>query len=141
MRGRPFQPGNKYGRGRPPGSRNRISRVCQDTLESYAEPLTKKCLSLAIQGNPTALRLCMERLLPARRHRTLQFKLPPLKTLADLDAASELVMSGVGRGQLTPGEAQDLSRLLEDRRRVLETQDLEQRIRALEKLNEKGVQH
>jgi hypothetical protein len=141
MRGRPFQPGNKYGRGRPPGSRNRISRVCQDTLETYAEPITKKCLSLAIQGNPTALRLCMERLLPARRHRTLQFKLPPLKTLADVDAASESVVSGVGRGQLTPGEAQDLSQLLDHRRSVLETQDLEQRIRALEKLNEKGVPH
>ena len=139
MRGRPFQPGNKYGRGRPPGSRNRVSRVCQDTLESYAEALTKKCLFMAIQGNATALRLCMERLTPARRHRTLQFKLPGLKTIADLDAASESVVSGVARGQLTPDEGQDLSQLLEGRRRVMEMQELDQRIRALEKLNAKGV--
>src|SRR5229473_395338 len=141
MRGRPFQPGNKYGRGRPPGSRNRVSRVCQDTLDSYAEALTKKCLSMAIQGNATALRLCIERLTPARRHRTLQFKLPVLKTIADLDAASASVVSGVARGQLTPGEGQDLSQLLEGRRRVMETQELDQRIRALEKLNEKSVAH
>src|SRR5205085_11160757 len=35
MRGRPFQPGNKYGRGRPRGSRNKLARVCQDTLDSH----------------------------------------------------------------------------------------------------------
>lgn len=133
MRGRPFQPGNKYGRGRPPGSRNKISRLCLDTLESHAETLTKKCLYLAFQGNPTAMRLCMERLLPARRHRTLQFKLPVLKTIADLDVASASVVSGVARGQLTPGEGQDFFQMLEGRRRVIETQDLEQHVRALEK--------
>lgn len=88
-----------------------------------------------------ALRLCMERLMPARRHRTLQFKLPTLKTIADLDAASEAVVSGVAGGRLTPGEGQDVSQLLEGRRRVIETQELEPRIRALEKINEEGVRH
>jgi hypothetical protein len=132
MRGRPFQPGNKYGRGRPRGSRNKVARVCQDTLDSYAEPLTKKCLFLALQGNPTAMRLCMERLTPARRQRTLQFKMPPVKTIADVATAAESVVNGVARGQLTPGEGQAFSAMLEGRRRVIETEELDQRIRALE---------
>jgi len=135
MRGRPFQPGNKYGRGRPPGSRNKIVRVCQDTLDSHAETLTKKCLYLAFQGNPTAMRLCMERLMPARRQRALHFKLPPVKTMAEVAAASELVVSGVARGQLTPAEGQAFSGMLEGRRRMIETEELDQRIRALEDLN------
>jgi len=135
MRGRPFQPGNTYGRGRPPGSRNRTTRVCQDTLDSHAESLTKKCLLMAHQGNTTAMRLCMERLLPARRHRLLQFKLPPVKTIADVDAASESVVDAVARGQLTPAEGQSFSLMLEGRRRVIETQELEPRIRALEDRN------
>ena len=135
MRGRPFQPGNKYGRGRPRGSRNKVARVCQNTLDSHAESLTKKCLVLAFQGNPTAMRLCMERLMPARRQRTLTFKLQPLKTIGDVAAASEAVVSGVARGQLTPAEGQAFSGMLEDRRRVIETQDQEPRIRALEDLN------
>ena len=135
MRGRPFQPGNKFGRGRPRGSRNRVARVCQDTLDSHAENLIKKCLVLAYQGNPTAMRLCMERLMPARRQRTLQFKLPPIKTITDVAVASESVVSGVARGQLTPAEGQAFSGMLEDRRRVIETQHQEPRIRALEDLN------
>src|SRR6266536_1495653 len=111
MRGRPFQPGNKYGRGRPRGSRNTAARVCQDTLDSHAEGLTKRCLYLAFQGNPTALRLCMERLTPARRQRALRFKIPPTKTLADVGKASESVLSGVARGQLTPAEGQVISEM------------------------------
>ena len=139
MRGRPFPPGNKYGRGRPPGSRNKIVRVCQDTLDSHAETLTKKCLYLAFQGNPTAMRLCMERLMPARRQRALYFKLPPVKTIAEVAAASELVVSGVARGQLTPAEGQAFSGMLEGRRRMIETEELDQRIRALEDLNKASI--
>ena len=33
MRGKPFQPGNKFGRGRPPGSRNKVASALQQTLE------------------------------------------------------------------------------------------------------------
>ena len=132
MRGRPFQPGNKYGRGRPRGSRNKVARVCQDTLDSHAEALTKKCLYMAFQGNPTAMRLCMERLTPARRQRTVQFKMPPVKTIADVAMALEMVVSGVGRGQLTPTEGQAFAGLLEGRRRMIETEELDLRVRALE---------
>jgi len=77
----------------------------------------------------------MERLMPARRNRTVQFKVPPVKTLADVDAATESVVSDVARGQLTPAEGQAISGLLEGRRRVIETQEMEERIRALEQAN------
>src|SRR2546426_196156 len=135
MRGRPFQLSNKYGRGRPPGSRNKTTRVYQDKLDSHGENLINRCVYLAHQGHPAALRLCMERLMPARRHRTVQFKVPPVKTLADVDAASESVVSDVARGQLTPAEGQAISGLLEGRRRLIETQEMEERIRALEQAN------
>jgi hypothetical protein len=78
------------------------------------------------------MRLCMERLTPARRQRTLQFKMPPVKTITDMAAASESVVNGVARGQLTPAEGQAFSAMLEGRRRVIETEDQDQRIRALE---------
>jgi len=65
MRGRPFQPGNKYGRSHPKGSRNKIARLSQDRLDSHAETPTKKCLALAYQGNLSAMRLCSVILTPA----------------------------------------------------------------------------
>jgi hypothetical protein len=135
MRGRPFQPGNKYGHGRPRGSRNKVARVCQAILDSYAEPLLKKSVVMALQGNPTALRLCMERVMPARRQPTLRFKLPPTNGIDDVAAASQAVVNGVAQGQLTPAEGQAFSGMLEDRRRAIETRDQEPRIRALEDLN------
>jgi hypothetical protein len=132
MRGRPFQPGNQYGRGRPRGSRNKAASLSQETLNTYAEPLTKKCIALALQGNLTAMRLCMERLTPARRQRMLQFKMPPVKTIADVAAASASVVNGVAHGQLTPAEGQAFSAMLEGRRRVIETEELDLRVHALE---------
>jgi hypothetical protein len=132
MRGKPFQLGNKFGRGRPPGSRNKVASALQQTLEVHAETLTKKCAQLALQGNTTAMRLCMERLLPARRQRVLQFKLPAIKTINDLATASETVVRGVTRGLLTPGEGQAFTVMLDGRRRMIETQELEVRLRALE---------
>ena len=42
------------------------------------------------------------------------------------------MVGAVARGQLTPAEGQAFSLMLEGRRRVIETQELESRIRALE---------
>ena len=132
MRGKPFQPGNKYGKGRPPGSRNKIVSELQKMLESHGETLIKKCLFMALQGNITPLRLCFEQLFPARRQRVLQFKLPAIKTLADLASASERVVRGVSRGLLTPSEGQAFTVILDGRRRMVESEELDLRVRALE---------
>lgn len=44
MRGKPFQPGNKYGHGRPPGSRNKYVNGLQNVLDWYGDALVKRCL-------------------------------------------------------------------------------------------------
>ena len=79
----------------------------------------------------------MERLLPARRQRVLEFKLPAIKTMANLASASETVVRGVTRGLLTPGEGQAFTVMLDGRRRMIETQELEVRLRALEESRNK----
>jgi len=50
-------------------------------------------------------------------------------------AASESVVRGVARGELTPAEGEAVSGMLDGRRRMIETQELDQRLRALEALN------
>lgn len=118
VRGRPFQPGNKYGRGRPPGSRNKATGLFQKTLERYAESLAKKLVHEAFQGNPTAMRLCAEWFKPAR----LRFKLPRTRTVDDVGAASEALLDGVTGGQLTLAEGRALTEMLEGRRRLIDKQ-------------------
>src|SRR6266581_3967134 len=113
MRGKPFEPGNRYGRGRPPGSRNKITGAGQQALDDSAELLIKKCMHMALGGDTAAMRLCLERLVPARRQRVLRFKLPAIKTAAELSVASEVVVRAVSNGVLTPAEGQSFGAMLD----------------------------
>jgi hypothetical protein len=130
-RGRPFEPGNKLGRGRPKGSRNK-AKPGQTLLDEYAEPVTRKCIALAMQGNQSAMRLCMERVSPARRGPAITMALPAIKTAADVDKAAEKVTQAIRRGDLTPAEGGIMMNILESRSRVIERVQLESRLEKLE---------
>jgi uncharacterized repeat protein (TIGR03803 family) len=91
-RGRPFPTGNAAGSGRPTGSRNKTTQAAQGLLSEYAEPVTKKCLTMAMHGDSAAMRLVMERILPARRSAPLQFKLPKMK-LSDIPKGAQAILT------------------------------------------------
>jgi hypothetical protein len=137
MRGTPFQTGNKQGRGRPPGSRNQVASKSQAILEEHAEILMKRCIHMALEGDVTALRLCMERLIPIRRQRVVRFKMPSVETMAGVDRASQTVVKGVAHGKLTPSEGEAFAGMLEGRRKMIETEQFEVRLRALEEAQKK----
>ena len=101
-------------------------------LGQHAEALVKKCVVMALQGDTTALRLCMERLLPPSKHSPVRFNFPPIATAAELAHAHATMLGLFSRGQVTPAEAETINNLLETRRRVLETKELEARLDALE---------
>ena len=105
----------------------------QALLDGEAEALTRKAVELAKGGNPMALRLCLERLLPPRKDRPITFDLPPLEGAQDLPQALKAILDGVARGEITPGEGHTLTAMLDTYRKGLETTDLEARITALEK--------
>jgi hypothetical protein len=132
MRGRPFEPGNKLGRGRPAGSRNKSTMALQSMLDQHGETIVKKAALMAIQGDPTALRLCLERLLPPRRNSPVRFKLPPINSAADVARAILKVIQGVANGKLAPAEGEKITALLESVQRIIESVDLEKRVGALE---------
>jgi hypothetical protein len=133
-RGRPFTPGNTLGHGRPKGSRNKPKPPGQNVLEDYTEHLVRKCIALAMQGDPNAMRLCMERISPARRGACITMNLPPIRTAGDVDKAAERVTQAIRRGDLTPTEGGTMMNVLESRSRVIERVQMESR---LEKLGEK----
>src|ERR1700674_5196537 len=85
-RGRPFEPGNKCGRGRPKGSRNKSTSAAQRLLEQHYETLMAKQLQAAHQGDPKARQWCLEQ---ANRIRVAapKLKLSPVQTLDDIAAA------------------------------------------------------
>lgn len=124
-----FGPGNS---GRPQGARNRLTVFLESVLEGEAEALTRQAIDLANKGDVGALRLCLNRLIPARRDMPVQFDLPEIVTLDDAERASSAVLAAVAGGELTPGQGESVMRLLSAHRQMMESGDLDRRLRVLE---------
>ena len=101
-------------------------------LEGQHAALTQKAIDLALSGDGTALRLCLDRIAPARKDSPIAFALPPIITVADTVTASASLLSAVAEGEVTPDEAGRVMALLTAHRALVEAGDLEARITALE---------
>lgn len=136
QRGRPFEKGRSGNpSGRPQGSRNKVTLAVEELLDGQAETLTQKAVDMALEGDTTAMRLCLERLCPPRKDRPVSFALPSIESSADAKDAMAALVTAVAGGDVTPTEAQTVAAVIEVQRRVMETEDHEKRLRALE---EKG---
>jgi hypothetical protein len=107
-------------------------------LAGEAEALTRRAIELALSGDATALRLCLERVCPPRRDSPVTFALPRMETARHAAAAAGAVLEAVADGELTPSEGAQVLALVEGFRRALETSELEARIRALEEAHYEG---
>jgi hypothetical protein len=132
VRGRPFQRGNKFGKGRRAGSRNKATIALQQLLDDSGKAIITKGEVMALQGDPVALRLCWERLLPPCKHSPVQFKLPPISSAADVGRAQETVLEAIASGKLTPADGEAVARVLELRGQSIERVDLAARLRDVE---------
>ncbi len=132
-RGRPFKKG-KSGNpdGRPAGARNHKTLAAAILLEGESEALTRKAVELALAGDPTAMRLCVERVLPSCRERAVKFALPPIESAADIAPAMKAVTAALADGVITPGEGEAIARIVDTFVRAIETSDFERRLKAIE---------
>jgi Family of unknown function (DUF5681) len=129
-----FKPGESGNpAGKPKGARHKTTLACDALLEGEAEAITRKAIELAKDGDGPALRLCMDRVAPARRDRPVPFTLPTLETAADAKNAAAAIVRAVADGDLTPSEAAESSKLLDNFIRVLEATDVQARLEALER--------
>lgn len=87
---------------------------------------------MALQGEPAILRAVLDRILPVTREVPVKLGALPTATMADLSKASEAVLKKAVAGNLTLTEAKGVADLIEGRRKVIETEELAQRIQALE---------
>jgi hypothetical protein len=133
-RGRPFQRGKSGNpNGRPKGHRNKATMAIEELLDGEAEALTRKVIEKALEGDLTALRLCLDRLLPPRRDRPVTFELPKIESAADARKASSAILAACAVGTLSPGEAAEILSLVAAFVQVVETTETEARLAALEK--------
>src|SRR5450755_483524 len=100
---KPGQSGNPKGRQR--GSRNQATLAVEALLDGEAELLTRKAIEIAKEGDMQALRLCLDRIVPPRKDRPVNFELPPITCAGDAAKASAALVAAVSIGQITPSEA------------------------------------
>jgi hypothetical protein len=128
---KPGQSGNP--RGRPAGSRNRVTIACEKILDGEAAAITQKAVELAKAGDTVALRLCLDRIAPPRKGSPVRFAIPALTNSGDVRGAALAVLQAVADGQISPEEGNLVSSLIETARRSIETDELGSRLEALEK--------
>ena len=124
-----FGPGNS---GKPKGTRHKATQAALALLDGEAEALTRQAVTMALGGDATALRLCLERIAPPRKDVAVTFDLPRMETARDAGKAAGAVLGAVADGDLTPTEGAHIMALVETYRRTLETSDLEARLRYME---------
>jgi hypothetical protein len=128
-RGKPFQTGNP---GRPKGARHRTTLAVEVLLGGEAEALTRQAIELALKGDVTALRLCLDRIAPARKDRDVAFDAPKIDRPEDVPAALSALFDAVAAGDLTPTEGLTLANIVEKVRSAIEFAEIDRRLAMLE---------
>jgi hypothetical protein len=132
-RGRPFERGQSGNpNGRPKGSRNRITAALEALIDARGEALVEKAIQNALQGDSPMLRILLNRLVPCRPDRTVEFAIPEIKTAADAHSASSAIIAACSRGELSPSEASDVMSLISMHVNTIKAAEFEERLCALE---------
>jgi hypothetical protein len=132
-RGRPFERGQSGNpAGKPRGARHRITMLAEKLMADDTEGVVRAVVNAAKGGDMTAGRLILDRIAPPRRGSPVSFALPAIKTAAGVTEALSAVAASMASGDLTPEEASAVASVIETKRKAIETQELENRIVALE---------
>jgi len=150
IRGRPFAPGNKLGKGRPKGSKNKINPDARKLLEEYKVPLTQAAISLALRaakldpetgkpdpfGDPRMLKSLIDLIFRLEREKPIRIGKLSVDTPTDVKKSYGKVARTLSKGEIDGTQAAEIGRFLNQGLEAVATDDLDQRMRALE-ANEK----
>ncbi|HEJ5556975.1 DUF5681 domain-containing protein [Pseudomonas aeruginosa] len=123
--------------GRPKGSRNKVTLAIENMMEGEAEAITRHCIDLAKRGDPTAMKIVMDRIAPVRKGRPI-----PKLEKRDGETSIEALLRAVLEGEIAPEEGKEVVGLIESAARVAATQilaDMRQRqMDAIQKAADSG---
>jgi hypothetical protein len=128
-RGKPFEPGNP---GKPKGARHKTTLLAEKLMQEDAEKIVKAVLDAAGNGDMTAARIVLDRIAPARRDNPVTFDLPKIERPADAVAVHTAILAAVANGEISPGEAADVARLVDGFVKTIELVEIDERLKRLE---------
>ncbi|MBI1415684.1 MAG: hypothetical protein GC146_00525 [Limimaricola sp.] len=120
-------------KGRPKGARGKATLAAETLMDGDAGAITKKAIELAKAGDLTAIRLCMERILPPRKSRPMRVTIPKINGPEDILKAVNAILIFVSSGRITTDEADALLRTVEAARKAMETEEVHLELDELQK--------
>src|SRR5512144_1498057 len=127
----PFKPGQSGNpKGRAPGVSIKRTEL-RNELELHRLDLIRKVVSMALEGDTTAMKLCLERICPPLKSREEPVILPmPADTTLSQQGA--IILQAMAEGTLAPDSAARLLQAMVGQARLVEIDELTRRIEALE---------
>lgn len=101
------------------GSRHSVTIAVEDMMVSEAGALTRRCIDLAKAGDPTALKIVIDRIAPLRKGRVL-----PRLRREHGEGSIEALLRAVLDGEITPEEGKSVTSLIEGAAQVAAAQAL-----------------
>jgi hypothetical protein len=133
QRGKPFKKGESGNpSGKPKGARHKTTLAVQALLDGEAEEITRKAIEAALSGDMVAIRLCLERIAPARKDTPVSIELPEIANASDAIKTMAAIFGAVANGDITPSEGSEITKLVDSYIRTAATYELEERITLLE---------
>ena len=115
--------------GRPRGAKDKRTEL-RELLKPYAPELIKRLVDEALEGDVSALRICLDKLIPNVRSKDEALNLP---LTGDLSQQGNKIIGALGNGTITPSEGSAVMSILQGQAKLVESDELIERIERLEK--------
>jgi hypothetical protein len=116
--------------GKRPGTRNRRTVLMEALRDGEDTAVARVVIDKALAGDAVAARFCLGLLSPKPRGRPIVLDVPEDAQAGGVLAFFDATIAAMASGDITPDEALSITRVLDGRRRVLETLALERRLDA-----------
>jgi hypothetical protein len=115
--------------GKPRGAKDKRT-VLRSLLQPRAEKLIEKAVDLALNGDTTALRICIDRIIPTMKAKDSPVRIG--KLAGSLTDQGRTVLDAMAEGSITPDEAATLMQAISAQARIIAVDELERRVSAIE---------
>ena len=119
-------------KGKVKGTKNKATLTAESLLNGELENISRRLVQEALLGNMQAIKMVLDRILPARRDRVVMLDVPALKTSADAVQSMALITEAVISGDISPSEGEALSKIIDIYVKAIEVHDHEKRLTLLE---------
>ena len=116
------------------GSRWRKTKLAYAMFEEESEDIIRSVIERAKEGDSTAMKLVVDRIVPPLKSAPIKIELPPVTSSEEAKNAIATVLAAQCAGEITQDEAEGLLRTIDAFVRVCGLAELEAKVNALSEI-------